>query len=51
MLSFSKLFSYSSGVNSASVDWVDMLVSAPSLSHKGVTSTWGWPIGIVNYGG
>ena len=41
MLSFSKSFSHSNGVNYASADWVDMLVSASSLSHKGVTSPWG----------
>ena len=43
-LSFGKLFSYSNGVNSASADWVDTLVSASSLSHKGVTS----PQGVAN---
>ena len=41
MLSFGKSFSHSNGVNSASVDWVDMMLSASSLSHKGVTSPWG----------
>ena len=51
MLSFGKSFSHSNGVNSASADWVDTLVSASLPSHKGVTSPWGGPIGIVSYGG
>ena len=50
-LSFGKSFSHSNGVNSARADWVDMLVSASLLSHKGVTSPWGWPTGRVNYMG
>ena len=41
MRSFGKLFSHSNGVNSASVDQVDMLVSASLPSHKGMTSPWG----------
>ena len=40
-LSFGKLFSHSNGVNSTNADWVDTLVSASSLSHKGVISPWG----------
>ena len=41
MLSFGKSFSHSNGVNSTSADWVDTLLSASLLSHKGVTSPWG----------
>ena len=40
-LSFGKSFSHSNGVDSASADWVDTLLSVSSLSHKGVTSPWG----------
>ena len=43
-LSFGKLFLHSNGVHSTSADWVDMLVSASSPSHKGVTS----PLGMAN---
>ena len=41
MLSFGKSSSHSNGVNPARADWVDVLVSVSSLSHKGVASPWG----------
>ena len=43
-LSFSLLFSHSSGVNSTSADWVDMLVSASSLCTQGCDFT----LGVAN---
>ena len=44
MLSFGKSFSHSSGVNSASVDWVDTLVSAILTVTQGCDFT----LGVAN---